>query len=54
MFILNKFLKKIKKSNYLSRSKKVSKLLKELIGNNKIGIVDIGATETLEVYNGVL
>ena len=57
MFILNKFLKKIKKSNYLSRSKKISKLLKELIGNNKIGIVDIGAGQrylpTLLNFDGI-
>lgn len=57
MFVLNKFLNKIKKSNYLSRSKKISKLLKELIGNNKIGIVDIGAGQrylpTLLNFDGI-
>lgn len=42
MFFFNKVLSKIKKNNYIYRSKKISDLLRSIL-KKKIGIIDIGA-----------
>ena len=57
MLFFEKITKKIKKEKFISRSKKVSKLLKFLLKKNKIGIIDIGAGQrylpTLLNFDGV-
>ena len=42
MFFFNKVLSKIKKNNYIRRSKKISGILRSIL-KKKIGIIDIGA-----------
>jgi FkbM family methyltransferase len=55
--IVSKILRKIKKILYISRSKKISKLLRNILGKKKIYIVDIGAGHrflpTLLNFDGV-
>jgi hypothetical protein len=42
MFFFNKVLSKIKKNNYIHRSKKISYILRSIL-KKKIGIIDVGA-----------
>ena len=57
MFIFTKLINKIRKIIYISRSKKISKLLINILDEEKINIVDIGAGQrylpTLLNFDGV-
>jgi FkbM family methyltransferase len=57
MFIFTKLINKIRKIIYISRSKKISKLLINILDKEKINIVDIGAGQrylpTLLNFDGV-
>ncbi len=43
MYYLNRVLKKINRKKFLKKSKKTSGILRKVMGNKNIGIVDIGA-----------
>ena len=57
MNIFSKIFRKIKKKIYISRSKKIAKLLSKILGTEKINIVDLGAGHrflpTLLNFDGV-
>jgi len=57
MHIFTKILRKIKKNIYISRSKKIAKLLRKILGKKRIYIVDVGAGHrflpTLLNFDGV-
>tara|TARA_B110000977_G_scaffold175638_1_gene230541 strand:- start:22316 stop:23236 length:921 start_codon:yes stop_codon:yes gene_type:complete len=57
MHIFTKILRKIKKIIYISRSKKIAKLLRKILGKKRIYIVDVGAGHrflpTLLNFDGV-